>query len=201
MVNVKRHGDGAAVWRVASPNEQIAPVVDDGISAVVLKVEQGLAEVVSEALDARIDDEGRVTFSLAGVGGFHVEASESGLSFGRGDTMLAFNGGGGTQVERRVAALDAIRAAEGQEGQAAPSDSNPLRELLALALRALQYPLFWVLVLLALAGKIALVIARAQGRRRSHRLRSVSEPQKIKRSRTRLRLKRVRTRIRLQQST
>lgn len=199
MVNVKRRDNGAAERRVASPNEQITAVIDDGLSAVVLKVEQGLAEVVSEALDARIDDEGRVTFSLAGVGGFHLAVSDSALSFGRGDTVVAFNRGADNKLQQRVAGLDAVRAAD---EQAALGDFNPLRELLAFIQRAFHYPLFWVLVLLLLVGEIALMITRVKSRRRLHRRSSASEAQKKpKRSRIRVRLKRVRSRIRLQQTT
>jgi hypothetical protein len=34
-----------------------------------------------------------------------------------------------------------------------------LRDLLVLGVRVVQYPLFWVLVAMALIGKIALVVA------------------------------------------
>ena len=171
----------------------------EDIAAVALKMEEGLAEIISEILDARVDGAGRVTFSLAGVEGFHVTAGDRQVSLGHGDTTFAFDPGAGAQLERRISALDAGRDAD---QRARSGTANPLRDLLELGVGVVQYPLFWVLVILALIGKLALVIATSQKRRRSRRLDPGGEQPKAKRTRirTRIKLKRVRTRIRLQPS-
>jgi len=200
VVNVTaRRQPGSSVPRVTLPAEQldqVSPILVEDIAAAVVRMEEGLAQVITEALDARVDGEGRVTFSLLGVQGFHVTAGDGEVSLGHGDTAVAFNQAAGAQLERRIAALDAAREAA---QQAPRSTFNPVRELAELGSRMVQYPLFWVLVVLALIGKLALVIARSHGRRHSRRPSSGGEQPKVKRTRTRIRLKRVRTRIRLQQ--
>lgn len=200
VVNVTgRRQPGASVPGVAPPADQfgqVTPILVEEIAAAVLKMEEGLAEVVTEALDARIDEDGRVTFSMLGVEGFHVTSGDGQVLLGHGDTVLAFSQGGGAQLERRIAVIDAARNAE-QRAQA--NTFNPVRDLAEIGLRAVQYPLTWVLVFLALIGKLALVIASSHNRRRSHRRNPGSEQPKVKPARTRVRIKRVRTRIRLQQ--
>jgi hypothetical protein len=127
----------------------------------VLKMEEGLAEVITEVLDARVDDDGRVTFSMAGVEGFHVTHRCSGqVSLGYGDTLFAFNratrvpsSSGGSRRLMRCATPSSARA---------PASSNLLRDLVVLGVRVVQYPLFWVLVIMALIGKIALVLANSR---------------------------------------
>jgi hypothetical protein len=192
---------GASAARVVLPAEQgdpFNPIVGDEIAAAVLRMEQGLAEVVSEALDARVDADGRVTFSMAGVEGFHVSTGNGELSLGHGDTVFALNQERSAQLGRRIAALDALRDAE---QHALPSSSNVLRDLFALGVRVVQYPLFWVLVAMALIGKIALVVATSHKRRSLPRLKSSAQP-KVKHisTRARIKLKRLRTRIKQQQS-
>jgi hypothetical protein len=202
VVNVtarrQRGASAAAVVVPTEPLDPFTPILGDEIAAAVLRMEEGLAEVLSEALDARVDEDGRVTFSMAGVEGFHVSTGSGQVSLGYGDTVLAFNQDRSAQLGRRIAALDAVRDAE--QG-ALPSSSNLLRDLLVLGVRVVQYPLFWVLVFMALIGKIALVLATPRKRRRLLRLKSSAQP-KVKhlRTRARIKLKRVRTRIRLRPS-
>jgi hypothetical protein len=202
VVNVTASRErGASAAAVVLPTEQLdpfTPILGDEITAAVLRMEEGLAEVLGEALDARVDEDGRVTFSMAGVEGFHLSAGNGQVSLGHGDTVFAFSQDRSAQLGRRIAALDAVRDAE--QG-ALPSSSNLLRDLLALGVRVVQYPLFWVLVSMALIGKIALVFATRHKRRRLPRLKSNAQP-KVKqiRTRARIKLKRVRTRIRLRQS-
>jgi hypothetical protein len=202
VVNVTaKRQRGASAAAVVLPTEQLdpfIPILGDEVAAAVLRMEEGLAEVLSEALEARIDEDGRVTFSMAGVEGFHVSTGNGQVSLGHGDTVFAFNQERSTELGRRIAVLDAVRDAE--QG-ALPSSSNLLRDLLALGVRVVQYPLFWVLVFMALIGKIALVLATPHKRRRLPRLKSSAQPN-VKQIRTgaRSKLKRVRTRIRLRQS-
>ena len=202
VVNVTASRErGASAAAVVLPPEQLdplTPILGDEITAAVLRMEEGLAEVLGEALDARVDEDGRVTFSMAGVEGFHLSAGNGQVSLGHGDTVFAFNQERSAELGRRIAALDAVRDAE--QG-ALPSSSNVLRDLLVLGVRVVQYPLFWVLVFMALIGKIALVLATPRKRRRLLRLKSSAQP-KVKhlRTRARIKLKRVRTRIRLRQS-
>jgi hypothetical protein len=203
LVNVSANrpqgASAAGVVLPAAEVDQVTPFLVEDIAAGVLKMEEGLAEIITEVLDARVDDEGRVTFSLAGVEGFHITTDGGKVSLGYGDTLFAFNRAKGAQLERRISALDAVRDAEQRPHS---SISNPLRDLVELGQRVVQYPLFWVLVILALIGKVALAIANSRKRRRSRRLNSGGEQPKAKstRTRTRIRLKRLRTRIRLQQS-
>ncbi|RDE52016.1 MAG: hypothetical protein DVS81_03635 [Candidatus Accumulibacter meliphilus] len=202
VVNVTaKRQRGASAAAVVLPTEQLdpfIPILGDEVAAAVLRMEEGLAEVLSEALEARIDEDGRVTFSMAGVEGFHVSTGNGQVSLGHGDTVFAFNQERSTELGRRIAVLDAVRDAE--QG-ALPSSSNLLRDLLALGVRVVQYPLFWVLVFMALIGKIALVLATRHKRRRLPRLKSSAQPN-VQHIRTgaRSKLKRVRTRIRLRQS-
>lgn len=196
VVNVEaRRPSGASSPQMSLPQQQIVPLLSEAIAEAVRQMEDGLAEVVSDSLDGRVDDDGRVTFSLLGVEGFHVTAGAGQMTIGRNDATLTFERGA-SPLQRRVAAMDAARSAQ----QYQPADGfHPLRDAIDLVVRTLQYPLFWVLVLLFAIGKIALMIATARSRRRSHRHSSAGEVPKVRRSRTRVRLKRVRTRIRLQQ--
>jgi len=203
VVNVSANrppeASAARVVLPATELDQVTPFLVEEIAAGVLKMEEGLAEIITEVLDARVDDEGRVTFSLAGMEGFHITTDGGKVSLGYGDSLFAFNRVKGAQLERRISALDAVRDAEQRPHS---SSSNPLRDLVELGRRVVQYPLFWVLVVLALIGKVALAIATSRKRRRLRRLKSGGAQPKAKRTRTRtrIRLKRMRTRIRLRQS-
>lgn len=196
VVNVEaRRQVGASPRRAALPDEQMVPLLDENVAAALREIEEGLAEVISDALDARIDEEGRVTFSLFGIGGFHLTAGSGQISIGHGDTKLTFE----QNADYRDPGVAAIDAARSTQQRALPGGFNPLRELIDLIVRVVQYPLVWVLLLLLVIGKITLMIATARSKRRSRRRSSASEPPKVKRSRTRVKLKRIRTRIKLQQ--
>jgi limonene-1,2-epoxide hydrolase len=113
VVNVTASRErGASAAAVVLPTEQLdpfTPILGDEITAAVLRMEEGLAEVLGEALDARVDEDGRVTFSMAGVEGFHLSAGNGQVSLGHGDTVFAFSQdrsaslGGGSRRSMRSA--------------------------------------------------------------------------------------------------
>ena len=198
VLNVNRQSDAGAAAssapRAARTDQQTGLELDENLAAAVLKMEESLAEVVREALDARIDDDGRVTFSLAGLAGFHLTSRDGAVLLGHGDTTLALTRDAGGSLERRVAELDAERSQQ----ELPPRGANLLGELLNTVVAMLRYPLVWVVLLMLVIGKIALMIATAQTRKRSrsHRVSADSQQTKVKRSRSRYKL---RSRVRLQQ--
>ena len=98
----------------------------------------------------------------------------------------------------QIAAIHAELDAERSQQELQPRGANLLGELLNTVVAMLRYPLVWVVVLMLVIGKIALMIATAQTRKRSrsHRVSAGSQQTKVKRSRSRYKL---RSRVRLQQ--
>ncbi|MBE2257879.1 MAG: hypothetical protein H6942_02435 [Candidatus Accumulibacter sp.] len=197
MVNVnrQRHISYYSPQAVEAASRQAGPDLGEDVAAAILKMEASLAAVVNDALDARVDDDGRVTFSLAGVEGFHVTARDGEFFLGRGDTTLVRTDYGSAAIDRRIAALDAFHAPPAPPSRSA----NPVRELIDMGVAIVRYPLVWVLVALAAIGKVALIIATRRARRSRSASGAASEPTRVKRSRSRYRIKRSRSRGQLQE--
>lgn len=197
VINVNRQSKaGAPAAASAAASGAPAASIDDAdIAAAVLKMEASLAGVLREALDARLDNDGRVTFSLVGIDGFHVDARDGAVSLGHGDSSLVTVSSRGESDQRRLAEHDS------GDWQPPRRGGNPLGELIDLVLMVLRYPLVWVLAAMLLIGKITLMIATAQSRKRARRHRSASQPVKVKlkRSRIRSRFKRSRSPVELQE--
>jgi hypothetical protein len=188
LVDPKPRRNVGSPWQRQTPSDQdMTPEALAEIAATVRELQQSAAEVLSTALDARIDREGQVTFSLAGVEGFRLDPRGGEVSFGHGDSSVS--------IVRYNAAPDdhqlehALRRSQNPSPAAAqPSFGQEIIEFLEVVF---QYPLFWLVILLLVIGKIALIVATRRSRRRMHRRRSSRPQVKIK-----LKLKRRRTRSR-----
>ncbi|WP_313953476.1 hypothetical protein [Accumulibacter sp.] len=192
-VNARRN----AAWSPPQPGQVVDQPAGaqsgEDLSAALLKLEESLAGVVTQALDARVDEQGRVTFSMAGIEGFHITAEESAVSFGHGGASVVVARQSPTPLERRIAALDSSGSQQGLAGRG----KSPLQEFFDLVFEVLQYPLTWLVIFLLLLGQVALLIARFRNRHGSHRHRHRSHSKQaqptVKRTRHRIRIKRVRS--------
>lgn len=177
---------------VARPLQNQAPFAQEAtpeavaeIAATLQELQQSAAEVLGTALDARFDREGKVTFSLAGVEGFRVDPHGGEVSFGYGDaslSILRFGPGADDAQPEQI-------SSRSQQANAAPAPPSLGQEIVAILREVFQYPLAWLVILLLLIGKVALVIANRRGRRRMHRRRSRSQTVKVKRTRIRHRVR------------
>ncbi len=160
----------------------------EDVLANLNNLQQAVTELIVETTDARVGPGGRVSFSLAGVEGFHYSAREGRTSIGHGDLSLTVGD---------TAGAPRPPAAGGRTASAMPAnhDAGPPLRVIELITEVLAYPLVWVLAVLLLAGKMALMIAARRARKHRHRRRSVirqqEAPQRVR--------KRVRIRIRQRQ--
>ena len=188
---------GSSLSRQATSDPNAASDAGERIAALVLEFEGSVVEVLTAATDARIDPDGKVTFSLAGIEGFHYAARGGELSFGHGDASLAIVQPAAGSLEQRMEQ----RSARGPQPLTPPAGSNPAGEVWQLLKEILQYPLVWLLLLLLLVGKVALLVARYRARRRTRRSGSGNRHARLKVRRTRLRhrIKRVASSASLQE--
>jgi hypothetical protein len=184
--------------RQARSDPNAASETGEGIAALVLELEGSVVEVLTAATDARIDPDGRVTFSLAGIDGFHYAARGGELSLGHGDASLAIVQPAAGSLEQR---MEQGRTRDRQPLTQQPAGSYATAEVWPLLKEILQYPLVWLLLLLLLIGKIALLVARYRARRRTRRSGSGIRHAKLKVRRTgvRHRIKRVSSSVSLQE--
>lgn len=169
-------GGGASLAHpaVAQPEEEIIRVFNE--------LQESAREVIATAIDLNKGPQGRLTFSLAGVEGFHYSLQGGELTFGYGETSLSI-------IERNVGQSDHQRAST-HSAHPASKDLEGVHELIELVKEILSYPLLWVILFFMVAGKVALEIARRRGRKRTHRRRSEASPQvKEQRIRKRIRLR------------
>ena len=156
LLNIKQQSNPRAFWReTGHARHELAFDPGEEISAAVYDLRMALAQLVSEAVDLRVDEEGRRTFSLAGVDGFRLIAQGGEISLAQGDfalTVADYNGG---SWGRRDAS-----AGQGSWSAGAAGASNPIADLSRLLREMLQYPLAWVVIILAIIGQIALLVGR-----------------------------------------
>lgn len=192
-VNARRNAASSPPLTGQVVDQPVGSQIGEDFSAALLKLEASLAGVVTQALDARVDDQGRVTFSLAGIDGFQVTAAEGEVSFGHGGASVVVARQSPTPLERRIAALDASGSPQGLAGRG----RSLTQEFFDLVFEIFQYPLTWLVIVLLLVGQVALLIARFRNRHRSHRHRrrshSTQTQPTVKRTRHRIRIKRVRS--------
>lgn len=161
----------------AEPPEEVATVMRE--------LRESVTQAMAAAFDARKDPEGRIAFSLAGIEGFHYSTQGEGLSLGYGDASLAMVHHGASATGQRPTTSRAVQRDPGSQ------DPDGARELIQFIKEIVQYPLVWLMIVLAVIGKATLLIAnrpRKQRRRRS----GSQQPANVQRTRTR---KRVRFRI------
>ena len=165
----------------------LVPAGDD-ILATLNNLQHAVAELIVETTDARVGPGGQVSFSVAGVEGFHYSARDGQASIGHGDVSL-------TVVDQTVDRRQPVAGARVAPAMPVSQDVSPPLMFVELLKEVLAYPLVWVLALLLLVARIAWLVASRRARKQRHRRRPVSRqqetPQKVR--------KRVRIRIRQRQ--
>ncbi|MCM8626891.1 hypothetical protein [Accumulibacter sp.] len=149
----------------------LLPQPAEDLALAIRQLQETLASEIADSLDVRKADDGRVNFSVAGVEGFHVSTG-SRVSVGYADVSVDF----GERFDKAVGALPGQGAALPMAGQPLPPQATATREIFAFLGEVIQYPLFWVLVLLLLAGKIGWLVFSYRERRRRRRVRSKQRP-------------------------
>ncbi|EXI69342.1 MAG: hypothetical protein AW08_00552 [Candidatus Accumulibacter adjunctus] len=176
------------------PPAGLLPGVED-ILADLNNLQQAATDLIVETTDARRGPGGRVSFSLAGIEGFHYSASDGHASIGHGELSLTVGDASGDHRPP---------LAGGRAATALPAshDAGPPLHVIELLREVLAYPLVWVLAFLLVAGKIALLVATRRARKHRHRRRPVNRqqetPQRV-RKRVRIRVRRRQPVIGLQQ--
>lgn len=162
----------------------------DEIARVLNEFQESAAEVIAAAIDLNKSPQGRLTFSLAGVEGFHYSSQGGELTLGYGETSLSI-------LERNAGQSDPQRVST-QSAHPTSQDFEGAHELIELVKEILSYPLLWVIIFFMVTGKVALEIASRRARKRTRRRRfENSQPAKEQRTRKRMRM---RMRIRLKRS-
>ncbi len=165
----------------------LVPAGED-ILATLNNLQHTVAELIVDTTNARVGPGGDVSFSVAGIEGFHYSARDGQASIGHGDLSLSVVDHTGDR--RQPAAATRLAPAI-----PASHDVSPPLQFIELLREVLAYPLVWVLAFLLLVARIALLIASRRARKQRRRRRSVSRqperPQKVR--------KRVRIRIRQRQ--
>jgi hypothetical protein len=175
--------------RPAGSAHEAIPLAGEEIAAVMRDLEESVVEAIVAATDAQIGPEGRASFSLFGMEGFHFAAKGGQVSIGHGDLSLSVIEHAGSRDGEQTRQT----AQRGPQQLSTPGEPDGGWTIRQFILEIVQYPLFWVVILMLLIGKMALTIASRRGRRRTHRRHSRSSQQvKVKRMRTR---KRVRIRL------
>ena len=169
--------------------QEASSLAGEEIGAAIRDLEESIVDAIVAATDARMGPEGRASFSLFGVEGFHFAAKGGQVSIGHGDLSLSVTDHAGSREGEQTRQT----AQRGPQQLSTPGEPDGGWTIRRFILEIVQYPLFWVVILMLLIGKIALTIASRRGRRRTHRRHSRSSQQvKVKRMRTR---KRVRIRL------
>ena len=139
-------------------SQALAAEMGEPIAQTVREVERWVVEAVAEALDVRRGERaGQVSFSLAGVEELQLTRSEGGLALGyEGNTLLATERANDMARQRSLAAASAASPVASQ----ASSGIGLIGQLINMVKDAVEYPLFWIVCALLLAGKIAWLVAR-----------------------------------------
>jgi len=177
------------------PNPAGLLPADDDVPANLNNLQQAVTELIVETTGARMGPGGRISFSLAGIEGFHYSARDGHVSIGHEDLSL-------TVVDTKGDRRPPVAQEPTAPAIAAGHDASPAVYVIQLLREVLAYPLVWVLAFLLLAGKIALLVANRRARKRRHRRRPISRqqeaPQRI-RQRVRIRVRRRQPAVGLQQ--
>lgn len=154
----------------AMPAPGAVPVAGEEAAAVIADLQQSLVKVIAEAVDAQMNPQGVVSFSLAGREGFYYAERDGQVSVVRGDFSLAIVGdhSGGTGPQRAVAGAT--------QHSPAPENVNVVQQIVRLSWEIVSYPLTWVVLLMLLIGKVALLLAQRRARKRRRIKRSTSSP-------------------------
>lgn len=143
-------------------------VLDERVVEMARGAEHRLIETLVEVLDVRRTEKaGQLGFSVGAVDGFQVTRSEGGLALGYDGTTLLVS----ERAENTARSRDQPASSGLSSSSQAPHGSSVVGELTRMFTDLLQYPLFWVVVVLLLAGKIAWLVARhwSAGERRAER--------------------------------
>lgn len=165
----------------------------DEITAVIQDLQSSLVAGVTDALEIRVGQDGRVSFALAGADGFFVSPDRrEGVSFGYGNTSLSIVAYGATNPDEEydddlLPPIALSRARHERE----PRQFNATAELIEFVGEVFQHPLVWLLIFFLVIGKIAWMIAKYRNRRRRHRTRSRSQTTRVKLKPSRSRYKRL----------
>lgn len=189
LVNVV-HRPGAVETSPRLERDDTPIAIDFGEEgrAAVLEAKEVLAGAIRTVLDPRAEADGRISFSLAGLEGFHLLADGSSWTLGFGDSTLT-----SFQANAREGETDAYRRGQ-QAAFLADSDAanaNALRgpqfslipgeimQAIDFARAIFEYPLTWFLIALFIIFRIAAAVVstplslrqrwRATRRHRSHR--------------------------------
>jgi hypothetical protein len=172
--------------RPSGATQEASSLAGEEIGAAIRDLEESIIDAIVAATDARMGPEGRASFSLFGVEGFHFAAKGGQVSIGHGDLSLSITEHAGSregEQTRQTIQRDPQQLSTPGE----PDGGWTIRQFI---LEVVQYPLFWVVILMLLIGKIALTIASRRGRRRTHRRHSRGNQQvKVKRTRKRVRIR------------
>jgi len=154
----------------AMPAPGAVPVAGEEAAAVIADLQQSLVKVIAEAVDAQMNPQGVVSFSLAGREGFYYAERDGQVSVVHGDFSLAIVGdhSGGTGPQRAVAGAT--------QHSPAPENVNVVQQIVRLSWEIVSYPLTWVVILMLLIGKVALLLAQRRARKRRRIKRSTSSP-------------------------
>ncbi len=190
-----RQQPAAAIPGRAQAAHTAAAAPADAIATAINELQESMAATISTAFDANKDSQGRVTFSLAGIEGFHYSTQGGELTLGHAGTSLAI-------VERDVRLSDQQPRAAIRSARPASQDPEATREWIEFIKAILGYPLFWVVIFFLVIGKIALYFASRRSSKRRYRSRSGnSQRAKVQRirKRVRIRIKRSPSRVGVQE--
>lgn len=184
---------GRAAGANASPG---LPAVDGGtgrpaaeLLTAVDELQKTVVETLAEALDARVDRDGRVSFSLAGIEGFQFVSEAGKVAIGHGDAFLAVVQESEKPVGQRAALATAV---DDRKANTMLTPLNPVAELLGLLGKAAQHPLLWLIVFFLVVGKAAFSFATR--RNRQMRRTNASPPDSAPCKAVRVKVKRSRAR-------
>lgn len=150
--------------RVVSPTAGEIRGPGEDLLLALNALQESVAEALVEALDARVDRDGRVVFTVAGIDGFHFVSEAGTVTVGHGDTALTI----AASPEYPPTRPAAVQTTPSAQPDPALSGLNPLRSLIESAKEISQHPLVWVVVFFLLVGKLALLVAHRRHRRRRH---------------------------------
>jgi len=141
-----------------APGQVLAVEAEEPVVQTAREVERWMVEAVADALDMRRTERaGQVSFSLAGIEELHLTRNDDGVALGHdGNTLLATERSNDLARQRSSMAASTASSASVQ----ASGGIGLIGQLIGMVRDAIEYPLFWVVFALLLAGKIAWLVAR-----------------------------------------
>lgn len=162
LVNVtdRRAATAHASDVLPPPEPQFGLELGEDGRVAVLAAKESLAGAVRTVLDPRAGEDGRISFTLAGVDGFSVSADGASVSVSLRDTTLVSLPTGDAAL--RGATGEAAVGAPGAPQPADHADLNLVRELIEFMHEVLAHPLTWLVIVLAVIARIVVSVVAAR---------------------------------------